>query len=206
MNKETVVSAPRRARVDAPELVRDEAASRTHSEESRGAHYLALGRLALRKMRGTLGWHVDAMSVMTALDAHRAKHEGFTLGLIVATVTWVWVAIVDAVAGDPFRTFTVFGGVVPFTIAHYALNILYASVLVAAIRGTRREPTLMMALVFGFIMVEFAFAFVATVFSNLGLGALSWVRLFVGSLIGAAVALAVLARRYPLADRIRRAK
>lgn len=146
------------------------------------------------------------MSASILPDAHGPRREGVTLGLIVATTTWGWVAIVDALAGDPFRTFTVLGGVVAFTIVHYALNVVYGGVLVAAIRGTRREPTLMMAVVFGFIMVEFAFAFVATVFSNLGLGALAWIRLFVGSLVGAAVAAAVLSRRHPLAERIRQAK
>ena len=146
------------------------------------------------------------MSATILPDAYGPKREGVTLGLIVATTTWVWVAIVDAIAGDPFHTFTVLGGVAVFTIVHYALNLVYGIVLVAAIRGTRREPTLMMAVVFGFIMVEFAFAFVATVFSNLGLGALAWVRLFAGSLIGAAVAALVLARHHPLVDCVRRAK
>jgi hypothetical protein len=64
----------------------------------------------------------------------------------------------------------------------------------------------MMAVIFGFIMVEFAFAFVATVFSNLGLGDLAWIRLFVGSLIGAAIAVTILSRHYPLVDRVREAK
>ena len=146
------------------------------------------------------------MSATILPDPHGTRHEGVALGLIVATTTWVWVAIVDAIAGDPFRTFAVFGGIIAFTIGHYVLNILYAIVLVAAIRGSRREPTLMMAVVFGFIMFEFAFAFITTVFSNLGLGALAWVRLFVGSLIGAVVAALVLARHHPLADRVRQAK
>ena len=155
-------------------------------------------------MTGSIGERF--MRASSLPDAHGARHEGIALGLTVATTTWAWVAIVDAIAGDPFRTFTVLGGVVAFTITHYVLNVVYGVVLVTAIRGTRREPTLMMAVVFGFIMVEFAFAFVATVFSHLGLGALAWVRLFVGSLIGAVVAVAMLARRHPLTDCVRRAK
>ena len=139
-------------------------------------------------------------------EAPSARREGLTLGVIVATTTWLWVSIVDVIAGDPFRTFAAFGGIAAFTIGHYVLNLVYGVVLVSAIRGTRREPTLMMAVIFGFIMVEFAFAFVATVFSNLGLGDLAWIRLFVGSLIGAAVAVAVLSRHYPLVDRVREAK
>ena len=146
------------------------------------------------------------MSAITLPRPYGARRESIALGLIVATTTWIWVALVDAIAGDPFRTFAMFGGVAAFTIVHYVLNLVYAVFLVAAIRGARREPTLMMAVVFGFIMFEFAFAFVTTVFSHLGLGALAWVRLFAGSLIGAAVAALVLARHHPLADRVRQAK
>lgn len=135
-----------------------------------------------------------------------ATREGATLGVIVATSTWIWVAAVDAVVGDPFRTFTVLGGIAAFTAVHYLLNVVYGIAIVAGIHGTRREPTLMMALVFGFLMVEFGFAFLTAVFSTLGLGALAWVRLFGGSVIGALVAVAFLSRRHPLVAQLRQAK
>ena len=139
-------------------------------------------------------------------DNHTAMREGATLGLIVATSTWIWVAVVDAIAGDPFRTFTVLGGAAAFTVVHYVLNLIYGIVLVSGIRGTTREPTLMMAIVFGFLMIEFAFAFLTAVLSNLGLGDLAWLRVFGGSLVGAVVAVTVLSRRHPLVDRVRNAK
>lgn len=135
-----------------------------------------------------------------------ATREGATLGVIVATSTWIWVAAVDAVVGDPFRTFTVLGGIAAFTAVHYLLNVVYGIAIVAGIHGTRREPTLMMALVFGFLMVEFGFAFLTAVFSTLGLGALAWLRLFGGSVIGALVAVAFLSRRHPLVAQLRQAK
>ena len=137
---------------------------------------------------------------------HNSVREGATLGLLVATSTWCWLALVDAVAGEPFRTFSVLGGIAAFTAMHYLLNVLYGVAIVSAIHGTSREPTLMMAVVFGFLMVEFAFAFVTAVFSNLGLGWLAWLRLFVGSLLGAVVAVAFLSRRHPLAAQLRQAK
>ena len=139
-------------------------------------------------------------------NKHTAMREGATVGLIVATSTWIWVAVVDAIAGDPFRTFTVLGGVAVFTVVHYLLNVIYGVVLVSGIRGTTREPTLMMAIVFGFLMIEFAFAFLTAVLSNLGLGDLAWLRVFAGSLVGAVVAVIVLSRRHPLVDRVRNAK
>ena len=63
-----------------------------------------------------------------------ALREGATLGLVVATATWIWVAAVDAAAGDPFHTFEVLGGVLAFTVAHYLLNVLASTELHASQR------------------------------------------------------------------------
>src|SRR5687768_17883212 len=115
--------------------------------------------------RVTASLSINEESMATVhTSKHTSMHEGVTLGLIVATSTWLWVAVVDAIAGDPFRTFTVLGGVVGFTVVHYLLNLIYGVVLVSGIRATTREPTLMMAIVFGFLMIEFGFAFLAAVF------------------------------------------
>ena len=38
---------------------------------------------------------------------HDSLREGAQLGLVVATSIWVWLAVVDAAVGQPFRTFTV---------------------------------------------------------------------------------------------------
>jgi len=138
--------------------------------------------------------------------AHHSVREGTALGLIVATSTWLWVAAVDAVARDPSRTFELLGGIAVFTIVHFALNIAYGVAIVSIVRGTSREPTLMMALVFGFLMIEFGFAFLTAVLSSVGLGDLAWLRVFAGSVLGALVAAAFLARRHPLLEHLRRAK
>lgn len=136
-------------------------------------------------------------------DAHGTLREGATLGFIVATTTWLWVAAVDAITGDPFRTFTVLGGIAIFTTLHYLLNMAYGVAVVSGLRTSMREPGAIMAVVFGFIMVEFGLALISVVASNLGLGSLAWLRIFVGSLIGSVVAIAVLSRRHPLAERLR---
>jgi hypothetical protein len=146
------------------------------------------------------------MSVAVRSNGHDTVREGATLGVLVATTTWLWVAGVDAFAGEPFRTFTLLGGIVIFTMIHYILNLVYGIVIVAVIHGTEREPTLMMAAVFGILMLEFAFALLAVVLSNLGLGELAWVRIFIGSVIGAGTAIAFLARSHPLAAQVRRAR
>jgi hypothetical protein len=136
---------------------------------------------------------------------HSSFREGATLGLVVATTTWVWLAIVDVIAGEPFRTFEVLGGIAFFTVIHYALNLAYALAIVSLIHGAVRQPSLLFAVGFGFIMMEFAFAMVAVMLSHV-LGELAWVRIFFGSLIGAGVAVIILSRRHPLAAQLRQAE
>ena len=132
-------------------------------------------------------------------------HEGTRLGIVAATGIWMWLALVDALAGDPFQTFTALGGVAVFTLVHYLLNIVYGVVIVSAVRGAAREPSLALALVFGLVTLEIWIAMLTVLLSNLGLGELAWVRIFGGSLIGLTIALALLSRRYPLAAQLRHA-
>ena len=136
---------------------------------------------------------------------HDALREGATLGIIVATSIWVWLVVVDALAGHPFQTFATLGGITAFTVVHYLLNIVYGVVIVSAVRGTTREPSLSLALLFGLVMLEIAIAMLTVLLSHLGLGELAWIRIFGGSLVGVAIALVVLSRRHPLASQLRHA-
>lgn len=141
----------------------------------------------------------------TLSGKHDSLREGTTLGFVVATTTWVWLALVDAIAGEPFRTFAVLGGIASFTVIHYLLNLAYGLAIVSLIHGAVRQPSLLFAVGFGFLMMEFAFAMVTVMLSHL-LGELAWVRIFGGSLIGAAIAIIILSRRHPLAAQLRRAE
>jgi hypothetical protein len=141
----------------------------------------------------------------TLSGKHDSLREGVSLGLVVATVTWVWVAVVDGLAGQPFRTFTALGGIVPFTVLHYLLNVAYGLAIVSLIHGAVRQPSLVIAVGFGFLMMEFAFA-MATVMLSQVLGELAWIRIFAGSLVGAAIAVIILSRRHPLAAELRQAE
>ena len=67
------------------------------------------------------------------------RREGVLLGLLVATSIWLWLAVVDAIAGQPFRTFAVLGGIVPFTLLHYALCLAYGLAAVAVVHGDVAE-------------------------------------------------------------------
>jgi hypothetical protein len=137
---------------------------------------------------------------------HSSVREGFALGLAVASTTWLWLALVDAVAGQPFLTFTVLGGVVAFTVIHYLLNICYGMAILSEVHGAVRAPSLIFGIGFGFLMLEFAFALLSAALSPSALGALVWVRLFGGSLIGAAVAFLVVRRRHRLVELLRKAE
>ena len=147
---------------------------------------------------------------MTTSVARLAEHdltrEGARLGVIIATGTWIWIAVVDAIAGDPFQTFTVLGGVIVFTVIHYLLNMVYGMVIVSAVHAAEREPCVILAVAFGFLMLECAFAMMTVLLSHLGLGDLAWVRIFGGSVLGATIAILVLARNHPLAAQLHRAE
>jgi hypothetical protein len=137
---------------------------------------------------------------------HDALREGIKLGFAVATSIWIWLALVDAIAGEPFRTFTVLGGITAFTVTHYLLNVAYGTVLVAGIHGAMREPSLLGVVAMGFVIVEFAFAMVTVLLSQAGLGELAWLRIFGGSVIGAVIAFVILSRDHPLAAQLRHAE
>ena len=140
-----------------------------------------------------------------SLSKHDTFREGATLGLIVATVTWLWVAVVDLLAGRPSYTFDAFGGVALFMAGHYLLNMLYAVVVVLGIRGSKRTPSLFIAVIFGLVMMQVAFAMLTAILS-VRLGDLAWVLIFGGSLIGLTIAIALLNRQYPFAAHLRRAE
>lgn len=132
--------------------------------------------------------------------------EGTWLGVLVASCIWLWIATIDLAAGEPFRTFEVLGDVVIVTLVHYALNILYGIILVGAVRGSQRAPSLIIAVIFGLVMLEVGFAMLSVMLGQAGLGNLVWLRIFGGSLVGLAIAFGLLSRRYPLATRLHEAE
>jgi len=143
------------------------------------------------------------MAAVVLPGNHDSLREGTGLGIVVATGIWAWLALVDAVAGQPFHTFAILGGIATFTIVHYLLNIAYGVAIVSSIHGAEHEPSLALAVVFGVVMLEIAFAMLTVLLSHVGLGALAWVGIFGGSLIGLGLALFVVSRRHPLVARVR---
>jgi hypothetical protein len=149
---------------------------------------------------GRSPWSIEA------LDARGPAFEGVALGIIVATIIWGWVALVDAVAGQPFRTFQALGGVPSFTTLHYLLNIAYCVAVVSTIRGALRTPSLIIGAIFVFLIFEVGFSMMTVLLSTATLGPSAWVTLLGGNLLGATFIFAVLSRRYPLATQLRNAE
>ncbi|MEO7082699.1 MAG: hypothetical protein ABI442_03075 [Gemmatimonadaceae bacterium] len=145
----------------------------------------------------------DIMSCPTARK-HDSWREGVRLGLIVATTTWLWIALVDALAGRPFHTFNGLGGVGPFTVVHYLLCVAYGVVILSVIHAAERAPSVIFGLMFGIILFECAFAMVTNLIAVATLGNIAWVSIFGANVLAAALAFALLARTHPLATYLRR--
>src|SRR5256714_15592241 len=126
------------------------------------------------------------------------RREGVLLGLVVASSTWLGLAVVDALAGQPFRTCAVLGGIASFTLLHYALCLAYGLAAVAVVQGAAREPSLLLGASFFFFILEFGFVMLTVILSHTGLGQLAWVRILGGNLVGAVITFVTLWRRHPL--------
>src|SRR3989449_9469313 len=129
---------------------------------------------------------------------HSSFREGVVLGVIVATAIWLWLAVVDGLAGSPLRTFPVLGGVGVFTVLHCLLCLAYGIVVLTVVHGAARARSLLIFAAFWFFILEFAFVMATVLLANVGLGQLAWVRILGGNLIGAVLTFVVLARGHPL--------
>lgn len=136
---------------------------------------------------------------------HNTRKEGVKLGLTLAVVTWVWVALVDLLSGQPFHTFDVLGGVAVFTVVHIALNVTLGLVIVSVVHGAERAPSLILGLLFCGIIFQVAVAMLINLLAQ-AVGDVAWIGLFGGSLLSTAVAIALLARGHPLIEYVHRAE
>jgi hypothetical protein len=146
------------------------------------------------------------MGLWPPTTVHNTRHEGIRLGLIVGTVTWLWVALIDVVTGRPWHTFSMLGGVLVFTVMHYLLNVMYGMVLVSAVHGAERAPSLIIAVLFGVLTLEGAFGMFTNIVVEYSVGNVAWVGIVGGSLLGTAVAISLLSRTHPLLAHLRRAE
>ena len=139
--------------------------------------------------------------------------EGARVGLVGATAICVWLLAVDVVTGEPLRTSGVLGrdllgiflpgvrpsllgGVVAFTLAHYALWILLGTLVVRAIAADTRSPGLLIVTVFVLTLVQFVFVGITEILNETQLPRHAWPALFGGNVIGLLLAGTYLVRRH----------
>src|SRR3989441_11809708 len=134
---------------------------------------------------------------------HSSLREGVILGAVVATGIWVWIALVDAIVGEPFHTFSLLGGVGRFTTLHFVFCLTYGLVAVSVVHAAAREASLMVGAAFAFFLLEFAFVMLTAILSQGSLGGLAWAPALGGNAGGAGLTLLVLWRRHPLAQEFR---
>jgi hypothetical protein len=115
-----------------------------------------------------------------------------------ATATWLWVALIDAVMGHPFHTFHALGGVFIFTLFHFALNIILGLVLVSVVHDAEHTPSAMFGLIFCGILFECGMGMFTNILAQVTLGPTAWMAIFGGSLLSAALAITLLVRGHPL--------
>ena len=134
---------------------------------------------------------------------HSTLREGAILGALVGTGIWGWIALVDAIVGEPFRTFFVLGGVAPFTALHYLLCVTYGVVTVSLVHAAAREASLIVGAALAFFLLELAFVMLSAILSQVGLGGLAWYRILGGNVVGAILTVLILWRRHPLGQEFR---
>lgn len=150
--------------------------------------------------------HVTNLVRWSPPTTHDTRREGAKLGIIVATTTWLWLFLVDAVMRQPLHTVEALGGVAVFTAIHYLLNIVYGMVVLSAVHGSERTPSLILAVVFGVLIFEVAMAMLTIILAQIGLGGAAWVGVFGGSLIATALTVLLLARTHPIGEYLDRAE
>ena len=150
--------------------------------------------------------HVAKLVRWSPPIAHDTRREGVKLGITVATATWLWLFLVDAVMRQPLHTAEALGGVVVFTAIHYLLNIIYGMAVLSAVHGSERTPSLILAVVFGILIFEVAMAMLTIILAQTRLGGAAWVAVFGGSLIATALTAVLLARTHPIGEYLARAE
>ena len=142
---------------------------------------------------------------MTEKRTSSIIEEGTVAGFIGATSIVLWFGLVDALAGQLYRTPTVLGQalfrffgpdagestatlILGYTAFHYAVFIAIGIVLSWGLRHAEREPTLMAGAVLAFVMFEIGFYGLTALLSESELlGHLAWYQVGAANLLAASL-------------------
>jgi hypothetical protein len=149
-------------------------------------------------------------------SARRALAVGAVAGVVAAATVACWYLAADLAAGRPFFTperlgaslagaiglaslaRSTAGAVALYTLVHLAGFVAWGVAAAAVVRGARRQPTVLAGALLVAAIVEVAFAGTLAVLSaGTSTGALTWVQLAVGHLLGVACIALVTVRAYP---------
>ncbi len=139
--------------------------------------------------------------------------------MIGATAVAVWFFVVDLVSGQPFHTPATLGEAVSsvfgttegesafrhvalYTLFHYAVFAIVGTVAAWVLRGSDREPTVLIALFILFVAFELGFYGLTYVLSlSPNFGNLAWYQVGAANLVSAALMGGYLLKRHPHAAR-----
>ncbi len=130
--------------------------------------------------------------------SHNTLREGVSLGLIIGVATWLWVAVFDVAAAEPFQTFQMLSGVVGFTLIHFLLCVTYGVTIMSAIHASMKEPTIMFGIIFCTILFQAAFVMLTAILVNVGVGDPAWGKFFAGNVMAALLTYVLIERHHSM--------
>jgi hypothetical protein len=142
------------------------------------------------------------------------SHEVLRAGVLGAGAVWLWILLIGALYGAPLRLATLLGdgfahiarvasppgwvAVAVFTIFHFAAWIGIAEVMVIVLRVAVSTPAVLLLAAVVTILVMLALIGITMIFASGGLGGgFAWLSIYVGSVIGLALAGGYLLRWHP---------
>ncbi len=148
----------------------------------------------------------SAQSDNTPLDTSKLYQEGFAAGTVGALTVAVWFLILDLIQGRPLFTPTLLGTalfkglgalttlesgvasvdmVIGFTFVHWLVFAIFGCAASRLLGLAERDPNLGFGILLLFIVFEFGFLAVATVFAKPILQEFAWVTILLGNLLAA---------------------
>jgi len=150
---------------------------------------------------------------------HSLAREATNAGFLGAVAVFLWFLLVDSFAGQPLRTPNLLGqalvhglplaivgldfvSIVAYSVLHLILFTLLGFVIVSLVHLAIRQPTLLFALLLGFVSFELLFIGLAYVLVQaIGAGLSIWGALVLGNLVAILAMGAYLKPNHRLIDR-----
>jgi hypothetical protein len=150
---------------------------------------------------------------------HSLAREATDAGFLGAVAVFLWFLVLDSIAGQPLRTPNLLGqaivhgdpyavpgldfiSIVAYSVLHLIGFTLLGFLLVWLVHQAIRQPTVLFALLLGFVMFEVVFVGVAyLVVHAIGADGLTWWSLVIGNLVAILAMGIYLKRHHRIIDR-----